>query len=78
MRRHIPAYGEKRHLLAIDRTVRWAEDAAAAGDVQEALAWLRVIEAVEGRLPHRLIPLLEDCVERLPTVETRLSLPRVA
>src|SRR5436305_4367484 len=73
MRQHSPAYGEKRHLLAIERTVCWAEEAAAAGEVQEALAWLRVIEAVEGRMPHRLLPLLQDCLIRLEQVETRLE-----
>jgi hypothetical protein len=78
MRRHFPAYGDKRHLLAIERTVGWAEDAAAAGDVQDALAWLRLIEAVEGRLPHRLVPLFDDCMQRLPDVQKPLALPSAA
>ena len=78
MRQHSPAYGEKRHLLAIERTVCWAEEAAAAGEVKEALAWLRVIEAVEGLMPHRLLPLLQDCLIRLEQVETRLELPTAA
>jgi hypothetical protein len=64
--------------LALERTAVWAEEAAAAGDWQEALAWLRVIEAVEGRLPPRLLPLLEDCARRLEEDETRLRLPRAA
>jgi hypothetical protein len=78
MRQHSPAYGEKRHLLAIERTVCWAEEAAAAGEVEEALAWLRVVEAVEGRMPHRLVPLLQDCLIRLEQAETRLELPTAA
>ena len=78
MRRHFPAYDAKRHLLAIERTLGWAEDAAAAGDVQEALAWLRLIEAVEGRLPHRLVPLRDDCEQQLLLVKTPLSVPTAA
>lgn len=44
----IPAV--ERHALAIRQSLRWAERAAREGDYDRALAWLDMIERVEGRL----------------------------
>lgn len=41
----------ERHRVAVERSVGWAERAAAEGDFAEALAWLATIEAVGDRLP---------------------------
>ena len=40
-----------RHPEAVARTLSWADDAADDGDHREALAWLAVIERVDGELP---------------------------
>jgi hypothetical protein len=42
----------RRHELAIGQSLRFAEAAAAGGNFDDALAWLRVVERVEGELPH--------------------------
>jgi len=41
---------EERHALAIRQSLRWAQRAAREGDYDRALAWLRMVEYVEGRL----------------------------
>lgn len=53
---------EERHRQAVAQTIVWAKDAASAGDYQDALSWMRVLEAVEGELPAELAPLLEECL----------------
>jgi hypothetical protein len=53
-RRPRPASTRERHRAAVRRTLAWAEQAAADGDYNAALAWLRTIEAVDGRLPAGL------------------------
>ena len=40
-----------RHPAAVARTLAWADEAADRGDHHDALAWLAVIEAVDGSLP---------------------------
>jgi hypothetical protein len=45
---------DERHRAALQRTIRWAEEAAASGDYPTAFAWLATIEAVEGELPKEL------------------------
>ena len=42
--------------------MRWAKDAADAGHYQDALSWMRVLEAVEGELPAELEVLHEHCL----------------
>jgi len=44
----IPAV--ERHVLSIRQSLRWAERAAREGDYDRALAWLEMVERVEGRL----------------------------
>jgi hypothetical protein len=44
----------ERHHAALQRTIRWAEEAAARGDYPTAFSWLAAIEAVEGELPKAL------------------------
>ncbi|HEV7774595.1 MAG TPA: hypothetical protein VGO48_15035 [Conexibacter sp.] len=44
----IPAV--ERHALSIRQSLRWAERAAREGDYDRALAWLEMVERVEGRL----------------------------
>ncbi|MBS1868477.1 MAG: hypothetical protein JSS99_02335 [Actinobacteria bacterium] len=41
---------DERHALAIRQSLRWAQRAAREGDYDRALAWLRMVEYVEGRL----------------------------
>jgi hypothetical protein len=41
----------ERHRAAVERTLGWAEQAAAGGDYPAALAWLATIEAIDGELP---------------------------
>jgi hypothetical protein len=40
-----------RHLAVVARTLSWADEAADRGDHHEALAWVAVIETVDGLLP---------------------------
>jgi hypothetical protein len=53
---------DQRHRLAVAQTARWAQDAADGGHYQDALSWMRVLEAVEGELPAELEPLHEHCL----------------
>ena len=41
----------ERHRAAVQRSLGWAEEAAADGDYVAALAWLATIEAIDGELP---------------------------
>jgi hypothetical protein len=63
MRRKRPteAPGE-RHRRAVAQTIQWAKDAAVAGHYQDALSWMRVLEAVEGELPRELERLRDRCL----------------
>lgn len=40
-----------RHEAAVQRSLRWADEAAQQGDYANALSWLATIEAVDGSLP---------------------------
>lgn len=40
------------HHRAVMNTLRWADEAAAAGDFAGAIAWLDVITAMGDELPH--------------------------
>lgn len=42
---------EERHALAVRQSLRWAQRAAREGDYERALAWLQMVEYIEGRLP---------------------------
>jgi hypothetical protein len=50
-RRFHPRPATERHRLAVERSLRWAEDAAEQGDYANALSWLATIEAIDGELP---------------------------
>jgi hypothetical protein len=39
------------HLIAVARSLRWADASAAQGDFADALAWLRAVEATGDLLP---------------------------
>jgi hypothetical protein len=39
------------HLVAVARSLSWADASAARGDFADALAWLRAVEAMGDRLP---------------------------
>jgi hypothetical protein len=51
----------ERHRRAVEQTIQWAIDAAGAGQYQDALSWMRVLETVEGQLPSELKPLRDRC-----------------
>jgi hypothetical protein len=53
---------EERHRRAVAQTTQWAMDAAAAGQYQDALSWIRVLKTVVGGLPAELEALHEHCV----------------
>ena len=40
-----------RHLMAVQRSLRWAQEAADRGDYADALGWIGVLEAIGERLP---------------------------
>ncbi len=40
-----------RHERALQQTFTWAQEAAARGDLAEAVSWLTMLESLEGRLP---------------------------
>ncbi len=42
----------ERHRRVIKRSFHWATRSAALGDYGDALGWLELVEAVDGRLPH--------------------------
>lgn len=37
---------DTRHLAAVERSLAWADAAAQQGDFAEALAWIRMLEAI--------------------------------
>ncbi|WP_138974066.1 hypothetical protein [Patulibacter medicamentivorans] len=54
-----------RHRAAIDRSLGWAEAAAARGDYQDALGWLAVVEAVGPPLTEQQLRLRSAWLTRL-------------
>jgi hypothetical protein len=56
-----PVTSDDRHLRAVERTALWAKEAAEAGNYQDALSWLRVLEVTEGGIPLELVPLRDQC-----------------
>lgn len=48
-----PRHGAQRHEAAVARTLANADEAAASGDLDMALSWLSLIEAIGDRLPDR-------------------------
>jgi hypothetical protein len=63
MRRKRPTEArEEQHHRAVAQTIQWTKDAAIAGHYQDALSWMRVLEAVEGELPAELEPLFDRCL----------------
>ncbi|HZE06488.1 MAG TPA: hypothetical protein VE127_14760 [Solirubrobacteraceae bacterium] len=45
------SHHRRRHLEAVRRTLRWADEAAYRGDYREAVAWLETIAAIGDALP---------------------------
>jgi hypothetical protein len=43
---------EAKHLVAVARSLQWADEAATRGNHSDALAWLRVIEVIGDELPE--------------------------
>jgi hypothetical protein len=43
----------ERHQRAVARSLGFAQEAAGRGDIDDALAWLGVVETVDGGLPAR-------------------------
>ena len=43
---------EAKHLVAVARTLQWADEAAERGDHFDALAWLETLEAIGDQLPE--------------------------
>lgn len=43
--------GEAKHLAAVTRSLRWADESAGCGDYHDAIAWLQVVEATGEQLP---------------------------
>lgn len=54
-----------RHRSAIDRSVGWAEAAAARGDYYDALGWLAVVEAVGPPLTAQQLGLRRTWLTRM-------------
>ena len=42
---------EAKHLAAVARTLRWADESAERGDHFDAIAWLGMLEAIGDELP---------------------------
>ena len=42
---------DARHLAAVARSLRWADDAAERRDYHDALGWLQAVEAAGEELP---------------------------
>jgi hypothetical protein len=42
---------QTKHRTAVERTLQWADEAAARGDHGDALAWLDTVEAIGDALP---------------------------
>ena len=48
-----PLRGRRRsHMVAVARSLNWADASAARGDFGDALAWLRAVEATGDLLPE--------------------------
>lgn len=62
MRKQNRVDADERHRRAVAQTTAWAKDAAAAGNYQDALSWIRVLEAVDGTVPAELEALSEHCL----------------
>jgi hypothetical protein len=43
---------EARHLVAVARTLQWADESAERGDHCDAIAWLETLEAIGDELPE--------------------------
>jgi hypothetical protein len=43
------------HLVAVARTLSWAEESASHGDYADALAWLDVLAAIREPLPDEYV-----------------------
>jgi hypothetical protein len=43
---------EAKHLVAVARTLQWADEAAERGDHFDAVAWLETLEAIGDQLPE--------------------------
>jgi hypothetical protein len=43
--------GAERHERAVRQSLRWAAEAALAGDFRLALGWLEVVHTIDGDLP---------------------------
>lgn len=41
----------ERHRIAVERSLRWADEAAEQGDFASAVSWLATVEAVDGEIP---------------------------
>jgi hypothetical protein len=46
-----PVTASDRHLAAVARSLRWAQESAERGDYPDALAWVQVVEATGSQLP---------------------------
>jgi hypothetical protein len=71
-----------RRRLASEQARRWAYEAVDDGEYLEAISWLRVLEVIEGSLPHTLSVLRSRCVsafgaqmERFPHRTTEPDTP---
>ena len=49
---HDCARREAKHLAAVARTLRWADESAERGDLFDAIAWLGTLEAIGHKLPE--------------------------
>lgn len=58
---------EARHRRAVAQTIQWAREAAEAGQYQDALSWMRVLETVEGKLPSEIVLLYDHCMAAVQT-----------
>jgi len=47
----VPANPLERHLAAVRRSLRWAQESADRGDYADALGWIGVLEAIGEQLP---------------------------
>ncbi len=45
-------YYAERHLAAVARTLKWADESAERGDHLDAIAWLSTVEAIGDKLPE--------------------------
>jgi hypothetical protein len=50
------------HEVALAQTLGWAQDAAARGEIGEAVDWLHVAEMVHGALPAEWLQLRDSWI----------------